>query len=174
MFGIAIISKKKLEELKQSAYYSGFQAARSVGYLDPTPPSYGRVEHCGPYAASSCGVTRDNTHAANTAVQEAQAEMKQAVVNKKHRRTRKASYNDPHIRLIFSGVLIEEFIFKHIGKLTTEQIVKKIIQDEGTHIRGYRNPIKVTERTVEDIMGRRLVWDEDTNIFLNVYSRNRK
>lgn len=119
-------------------------------------------------------VTRDNTHAANTAVQEMKAEMKQAVVHKKHRRTRKASYNDPHIRLIFSGVLIEEFIFKHIGKLTTEQIVKKIIQDEGTHIRGYRNPIKVTERTVEDIMGRRLVWDEDTNIFLNVYSRNRK
>jgi hypothetical protein len=166
MFGIVIISKRKLEQLKNSAYHSGFQTARSVGFVPPTPPSNGR-----------------NTQTANTSVQEAVHDMhkrvdaaqKQVAAGKKRRRREsvRGSYADPSLRLIANGADVEDYVFKNIGKLTQAEMAKNIVRNMGTYVKGYTLPIKVNSKLIGHLLHRRLVYDEGTNLFLNVYSRNR-
>lgn len=157
MLGFVIISKKKLKDIESDAYYRGFQVARSVGYSDPTPPSYSRVEHRGPYAASSCSVTSDNAQAVNRVVQEAQAEMKQAVVKQI------AIKN----RTIESPGLIEPLIMQMCGDWTYRAISKHINRKYGNKVMGKNRPITINAKTVERIVKRVLCYDPKTQRFIN-------
>lgn len=129
-------------------------------------------------------VTSENTQTANTAVQEAVHDMhkrvdavqKQVAAGKKRRRREsvRGSYVDPNLRLIANGADVEEYVFKNIGKLTQPEMAKNIVRNMGTHVRGYKLPIKVNSTLISHLLHRRIVYDEGTNTFVNVYSRNKK
>lgn len=125
-------------------------------------------------------VTRDNTQTANTAVQE----MKSAIADKpkqvtalrsrrRHFKSPRGSYADPNLQVIANGAIVEDYIFKNIGKLTQVEMAKNIVKNMGTHVKGSVVPIKVIDKFVCNVLHRRIVWDADSNTFVNVYSRKR-
>lgn len=128
-------------------------------------------------------VTSENTQAANTAVQAVQdmhkrvdAVQKQVAAGKKRRRREsvRGSYVDPNLRLIANGADVEDYVFKNIGKLTQPEMAKNIVRNMGTYVKGYKLPIKVNSTLISHLLHRRIVYDEGTNTFVNVYSRNKK
>ena len=109
-------------------------------------------------------VTRENTQAANTAVQEMQAEMKQAVVKQI------ASKN----RIIESPWEIEPLIMQMCGDRTYKAISKHIIRKYGDKVLGKNRPITMNQKTVERIVKRELRYDPKTQRFINHRNNNHR
>ena len=129
-------------------------------------------------------VTSETTQTANTSVQEAVHDMhkrvdaaqKQVAAGKKRRsrfKNLRSSYADPSLKLIANAAIVEDYVFKNIGKLTQTQMAKYIVRNMGTHVKGHAGPIKVTNTFISQLLNRRRVYDEGTNTVVNVYSRNK-
>ena len=123
-------------------------------------------------------VTRDNTHAANMAVQEMQAEMKQVAQDDRigGLRKRKAptgftisSYSDKSIVLIEDGKMLESFIADRIGRMTVTNIAMEVRKKLGTHARGILHPIKISQAMISKIICRNLIWDDRKKHFYRIY-----
>ena len=104
-------------------------------------------------------VTSDNTHAANTAVQEMKAQAKQS-------RRHLASYQDKNLRLIEDGAALEAYIFNCIGKMSNYAIARLICKKMGTHVRGKNHPMKVDQPFVGRVINRQMNWDARLGYFI--------